>query len=70
MIKYMFCFLIEKHHRKVFDKWYRQDSVITLLGIIDIFLLNILQKLMPDYRRFLREKDPIKYNRYTPEWEI
>lgn len=65
MIKYMICFLIEKHHRMVFDTWYQQDSTITSRGKLDISLLNLMQKLMPDYRSFLRDKDPVKYSRYT-----
>lgn len=66
-IKYIICFLCEKHHRKVFDRWYNQDVVITLRGKIDCFILDLIQRFIPDYRRYLRANQP-NYMRYTPYW--
>ncbi len=67
-IKFIICYLAEKHHRKVFDTWYCQDVVITLKGRFDIFILDVIQKLVPDYRRFLKHNQP-NYQRYTGYWD-
>jgi hypothetical protein len=69
-IKYIICYFCEKHHRKVFDTWYLQDSIITGRGKIDIWLLNIIQLFIPDYRRFLKKwHEDNSYIRYTSYWK-
>lgn len=69
VIKYLFCYLTEKHHRKVFDTWYCQDVIITFHGKLDILILNVIQKLIPDYRRFLKKwHEDNNYQRYTGYW--
>jgi len=63
-LKYLICYLCEKHHRKVFDKWYVQDVKITWRGKIDCWVLNLIHKIIPDYRRYLRSNH-VGYGRYT-----
>jgi len=66
LLKYIVCYLTERQHRRVFDLWYCQDVKINLHGEIDIMILNLLSKIYPDYRPFLKEwHDGNKYQRYT-----
>lgn len=66
IIKYIVCYLTERQHRKCFDKWYYQDVKIKLRDKIDIMLLDLLFKIYPDYRSFLKEwHTGNKYQRYT-----
>jgi hypothetical protein len=66
LLKLIICYITERQHRKCFDKWYCQDVRITLLGKIDIMLLNILSSIYPDYRPFLKKwHTGNKYERYT-----
>ena len=66
-MKYLICSYIERLHRYCFDVLYQQTYVITKKDQCVLWLLNICQSVIPDYRRYLYTKskeDKAKYERY------
>lgn len=72
MFKYFIAYYIERLHRYCFDVIYTQDHKITKQDRVFIGLLNACQRIIPDYREYLRkwhEDKKTKYLRYKSyEW--
>lgn len=58
-MKLLLCLHIEKIHRHVFDKQYKQDYQITILDQPILKYYYFLCWLVPDFRTYLKEKKPI-----------
>lgn len=67
VIKYLFCYNIEKLHRYCFDALYLQDYKIKFQDKIVLRLFDLCCYLIPDYREYLRkwhDDNKTKYLRY------
>lgn len=67
MIKYLFSYQTEKLHRYCFDVIYQQEHKIIIRDKFCIWLLSTFQRVIPDYREYLRkwhEDKKVCYLRY------
>lgn len=64
-IKFFICLHTLKLHRIVFDKLYKQDYRILFKDKFILIWYNILTKIYPDFRSYLKRWKPILIRAYN-----